>query len=186
MQTKQRFGTSLAAAAALLAMSAPATATGWTTHQWDQASSLGRTALVIGTIGVPAVQNDWTSTGQSALAIGGASAVTGILKYSIHETRPDGSDSHSFPSGHTSASFAAAASLEQRYGWKVGIPAHLLAAFVGLARVEADRHYWQDVVVGAAIGEAAGLLLGDHHHHERHMLVGEAPAVSGVGFAIRF
>ena len=186
MQIQQRFGKSLAGAAALLAVSAPATGAGWTTHQWDQASSLGRTALVIGAIGAPAVQNDWSATGQSALAIGGASAVTGILKYSIHETRPDGSDSHSFPSGHTSASFAAAASLEQRYGWKVGIPAHLVAAFVGVARVKADRHYWQDVIVGAVIGEAAGLLLVDHHRHDRHMLTGEAPAVTGAGIAIRF
>ena len=173
-------------AAALAAAPVSASGGGWTPHQWDQASSIGRTVLVGGAVAIPGAQSDWRGAGWSALAIGGASAVTGLLKYSIHETRPDASDTNSFPSGHTSASFAAAASLEQRYGWKVGAPAHLLAAFVGLARVEADKHYWHDVVVGAVIGEAAGLLLVDRHRHRRHQLVGEAPPPTAAGIIIRF
>lgn len=41
----------------------------------------------------------------------------------------------------------------------MGLPATILAALVGVARVEARKHYWHDVVAGAVIGEASGLLL---------------------------
>ena len=36
---------------------------------------------------------------------------------------------------------------------------HFVAAFVGVARVKADKHFWHDVIAGAAIGEAAGWLV---------------------------
>ena len=42
------------------------------------------------------------------LALMRAGAVTYGLKYSVEERRPDGSGDDSFPSGHTSISFAAA------------------------------------------------------------------------------
>ncbi|MGN6277348.1 MAG: phosphatase PAP2 family protein [Sphingomonas sp.] len=56
-------------------------------------------------------------------------------------------------------SFAAAATLQNRYGWQVGIPAQLAASFVAVSRVEAREHHWYDVVAGAAIGEASGFLI---------------------------
>ena len=128
---------------------------------WNSASNVGRTSVAVVALGLPALDGDWRGAKQSLLAMGSASLVTGALKYSIRERRPDGSNNHSFPSGHTSLSFAAAASIDQRFGWKAGIPAHLVAGFVGLARVKADKHYWHDVAVGAAIGEVAGRLLVD-------------------------
>src|SRR5437868_2826908 len=42
------------------------------------------------------------------LALGRTLLATYTLKYSIAEERPNGNDSHSFPSGHTSISFAGA------------------------------------------------------------------------------
>ena len=132
---------------------------------WGKASDIVRDGLVAVSVGLPIAKNDWTGLGQDVGAMGAAGGITAVMKATIHERRPDGSDDNSFPSGHTSISFAAAAGLEQRYGWKVGVPAHLLAAFVGLARVKADKHYWHDVLVGAAIGEAAGLLLVDKRRH---------------------
>ena len=80
---------------------------------------------------------------------------------------PTAATDAAFPSGHTSLSFAAAASINQRYGLKAGIPAHLVAGFVGLARVKANKHYWHDVVVGAVIGEVAGRLLVDRRRGQR-------------------
>src|SRR5207249_1159665 len=57
---------------------------------------------------------DWQGTLQlaesSALTLG----VTYGLKYSVHETRPNGG-SQSFPSGHSSISFSAAEFLRKRY-----------------------------------------------------------------------
>lgn len=94
---------------------------------------------------------DWTGSlefGEStALSMG----VTYGLKYSIHETRPNGG-SESFPSGHSSISFTAAEFLRKRYGWEYGLPAYAAACFVGYSRVEARAHYPHDVVAGAAIG----------------------------------
>ncbi len=72
--------------------------------------------------------------GKSAALTLGA---TYALKYTIDEERPDGGG-YSFPSGHTSISFASAEFLRKRYGWSYGIPAYAAATFVGYSRVEAD------------------------------------------------
>jgi membrane-associated phospholipid phosphatase len=155
-------------------------------HKWDQASSIGRDALFVAALGIPAVQGDWHGALQAGESMGTALAVTGALKYTIHETRPDGSDNRSFPSGHTSASFAAAASLEKRYGWQVGLPAHALAAFVGVARVKADKHFVHDVIAGAAIGEASGWLLTSRKNASVQWLPWGDTRGGGVGMALRF
>ncbi len=86
-----------------------------------------------------------------------ALATNESLKYTVHERRPNGSQ-HSFPSGHTVSAFMGATFLQQRYGWAAGIPAYLVASFVGYSRVESKNHYWHDVYAGAAIGIASSLL----------------------------
>jgi len=77
--------------------------------------------------------------------------LTYALKIGVNRTRPNGGD-HSFPSGHTSASFQGAAFIHARYGWKYAIPAYIGASFVGYSRVYANKHYTSDVLAGAAIG----------------------------------
>jgi len=62
----------------------------------------------------------------------------------------------SFPSGHTSAMFATATVIHRRWGWRAGLPAYLLASYVGATRLE-NVHYLSDVTFGAALGVAAGL-----------------------------
>ena len=126
---------------------------------WATASGVVRTALVAAAIGVPAVDGDWQGTRQAVHSVGAAFLVTVALKETFPSVRPDGNGNDSFPSGHTSASFAAAATLTRRRGLAIGIPAHIAAAFVGVARVQAHRHRWGDVLVGAVIGEASGQLL---------------------------
>lgn len=79
------------------------------------------------------------------------------LKFAVDKDRPDGSGDDSFPSGHTADSFASATFIQQRYGWKWGIPAYIGAAFVGYSRVQSDKHYVEDVLAGAAIGIISGL-----------------------------
>ena len=144
-------------AAATIAFSAPASAL--THHGWDQAGSVARDGLVAVALGLPTIKGDWRGVEQAGLSMGAAFGITGGLKYAIPERRPDGSDNKSFPSGHTSVSFAAAATIEKRYGWQVGLPAHIVAAFVGVSRIEAKKHFVGDVLVGAVIGEASGWLL---------------------------
>ena len=84
-----------------------------------------------------------------------AQVTTQAIKFSVQRTRPDGT-ALSFPSGHTSASFATATVLHSGFGWRVGLPAYAVAAWVGASRMERQRHYLSDVVVGATIGILAG------------------------------
>jgi membrane-associated phospholipid phosphatase len=84
-----------------------------------------------------------------------AQVVTGAVKLSVQRTRPDGTHL-SFPSGHTSVSFASATVLQKHFGWRVGIPAYGLASYVAAARIQGKRHFLSDVAFGAAIGLAAG------------------------------
>jgi membrane-associated phospholipid phosphatase len=145
-----------ALAAGLLVIASPATASD---KDWDKASDVGAIALTAWSIGVPVVTGDGKGALQAAGSIGVAYGVSTGLKEIFPERRPDGSDNRSFPSGHTAASFGAAASILERRGPGEGIPAFALATFVGVARVEADKHHWYDVLAGAAIGTGTGLLL---------------------------
>lgn len=79
-------------------------------------------------------------------------AVAGGLKLTISETRPDGSDQRSFPSGHAARAFAGAELVRSEYGWKWGLRAYAVAAGIGVLRVTGDHHYVHDVLAGAAVG----------------------------------
>lgn len=79
-------------------------------------------------------------------------AITLGLKYSIKKQRPNGKDTRSFPSGHTSASFQSAAFLHNRYGFKAAIPLYLGATYVAYNRIDSKNHYTEDVLAGALIG----------------------------------
>jgi len=77
------------------------------------------------------------------------------IKFSVQRERPNGSNSVSFPSGHSASAFATAGVLQRHYGWKVGVPATAAAAYVATARVHDNYHYLSDVIFGAAMGIAA-------------------------------
>lgn len=77
-------------------------------------------------------------------------STVGILKYSIHTMRPNGGQ-HSFPSGHTASAFMGVYPIYKRYGWKVGLPALLVASSVAHSRVQGDYHYTRDVIASALI-----------------------------------
>ena len=84
-------------------------------------------------------------------------SLTYLLKYTINKERPNGDCCESFPSGHTSAAFAGAMFINNRYGVKFGIPSILLASFVGYSRVYAKKHYWEDVLAGALISVTSSI-----------------------------
>jgi membrane-associated phospholipid phosphatase len=89
----------------------------------------------------------------------GAQLVNGVitvgLKAAVHRERPDGGN-HSFPSGHSSATFATASVLQRRFGWKVGFPAYAVGGYVAAARMKEGEHFLSDVIFGSAIGIVAG------------------------------
>jgi len=117
-------------------------------------------------------------------------AWTGALKYSLHRQRPDGSDYYSLPSGHSSSAFALATVAERHYGWRVGVPAYLVAAGIGLSRVESNRHYLSDVIAGGALGVTVGRavtrLNGERPAGRRRISVGPTtdPRGGGIGLGL--
>ena len=46
--------------------------------------------------------------------------------------------------------------LQRHFGWKVGVPAYAFGAYIGAARLAADKHHLSDVLMGAGIGLVAG------------------------------
>ena len=95
-------------------------------------------------IGLTASNND--VDGRQMFYKGSALTIcsTYLLKISINKKRPNGGG-WSFPSGHTSWAFSNAAFIHKRYGNRFGLPAFILASFVGWSRVESKNHYWNDV-----------------------------------------
>lgn len=78
-----------------------------------------------------------------------------IIKRTSKVTRPDGSDTRSFPSGHTATAFMGAEFLRQEYkdvsAW-YGITGYAVAAGTGFFRMSNEKHWLTDVATGAGIG----------------------------------
>ncbi len=128
-----------------------------------------------------------------------ATLLTQGAKYAVGRLRPDAwargtiesaDDKLSFWSGHTSLAFSTAAAATQiarlrgRPGWTwLAAATFGAAALTGYLRVAADRHWLTDVVTGAAVGTATGLvvpLLAYQPADGRKPAVMLAPAPGGL------
>jgi membrane-associated phospholipid phosphatase len=105
------------------------------------------------------------------LRAGAAAAIaTGInsgLKYAVGRTRPDiaggnfefrpFSGANSFPSGHTAAAFAIATAVadQTRDGWSDYV-LYGAATLTAISRINDNRHWASDVLVGGLIGHLSG------------------------------
>lgn len=117
-------------------------------------------------------------------------AVTQLLKFGVGRARPNlthddnayefhafhgnHTDWNSFPSGHTTASFAAAtvfsSEISRLHPGAAKVTTPLLygvATLVGASRMYNDRHWLSDVVAGALIGHFVGDKITSHAHPER-------------------
>ncbi len=65
---------------------------------------------------------------------------------------------YSFPSGHTSSSFAASCILASYFG-SLSIPAFVFAVLMGFSRVYLRVHYPTDVLAGAVLGSLCSLIV---------------------------
>ena len=65
----------------------------------------------------------------------------------------------SFPSGHASSGFAAAAAIYKSRPKRVGVPCIILAALLAWSRLYVGVHYPSDVIGGAIIGALLGLIV---------------------------
>lgn len=101
-------------------------------------------------------RSSWARMAVSGAA-GGAImlAATQSMKHLISTGRPDNSDDHSFPSGHTATAFVTATILHREYGHLhplVSIGGYTAAAATGILRIRKNRHWASDVAAGAGIG----------------------------------
>jgi membrane-associated phospholipid phosphatase len=93
---------------------------------------------------------DWETRLRQWVMVENSREIVGRIKHSTHIERPDGSDRHSFPSGHTSTTAIQAAFASQNKN--LGSIPQMLTFTTGWARVEAERHRPIDVIAGAAVG----------------------------------
>jgi membrane-associated phospholipid phosphatase len=133
--------------------------------------------------------------------------VTMLAKSHIQRYRPDGSDTHSFFSGHTSIAFATSTFLyleardfidglaQRRAGslpllsprsWKRLTFGALYgwAGYVGFSRIHDKKHYLSDVLVGAASGMLVSYWVYPHQTKNEKIQIGLQPLVSGAGLAL--
>jgi membrane-associated phospholipid phosphatase len=153
-------------------------------------------------------------TGES---VGMAVVATNVLKSLVGRARPDQDPDHpgnlklgrgfsdhqyaSFPSGHTTAAFAAAAALSGEMGdlyphseWWVKPVLYGGATLVGASRMYNNKHWASDVVAGAAIGSFSGWKVTRFNHtHPNNRLdrffLGSHPrpnAMGGMSFTWTF
>lgn len=158
------------------------------TKRWDTASDLMAVGLPALAAGLTLQGSDTEGMRQLALSLGSTVAAVQVLKSTVHARRPDGSDNESFPSGHTAVAFSAATFIDRRYGQthSAWVPAlYGVAALTGVARVQADKHYWGDVLAGAAIGYGASRLWSEPVQGGR-LSVLPAPGGLAVGWARGF
>ncbi|MFK5956994.1 MAG: phosphatase PAP2 family protein [Planctomycetota bacterium] len=124
--------------------------------------ALGTGAVLLGAAGIwVGSAHLWGGPQQeeASLAMLSSLSITGLstlaLKPIIQDERPNGA-AGGYPSGHSAMAMAAAASLGESYGWKIGLPAYLTAFLVGVQRLDTRRHDVDDVLGGFALGWVVG------------------------------
>ena len=120
------------------------------------------TAFTLKAAGVESASSCKRLVVNSALSVAISSGTTWGLKHAVSRKRPDGTDNRSFPSGHTTLAFAGATLLYKEYRHQskwIGVAGYAVAAATAVDRVRRNRHHWEDVAAGAAIG-IGGTVLG--------------------------
>lgn len=108
--------------------------------------------LLMGSLGIKSRHSFKERLLVSATAHAAMLAMGYGTKFIIHEQRPDMSDNHSLPSGHVAMAFTGAELLREEYGTLYGIAGYTIATGVAFLRLYNNRHWFNDVVMGAGIG----------------------------------
>lgn len=91
----------------------------------------------------------------NAMALSISLGTSELLKSTIKETRPDGSDRRSFSSGHTSFAFVSATVLSREYGYIspwISVGSYTTATATQYLRIKHNKHWMHDLYMGAGIG----------------------------------
>ena len=169
--------------------------------------------LVTGMAGLPFLMSSWTGEDAAILGIMYIEAMSlswGVkesLKAVFTKYRPFTTDSNppsdlmaeedryfSFPSGHTTVAFTTAGFATTIFAasdapkWAKGVftgANFAIAAGVASLRVTSGKHYLVDVLAGAFIGTASGMLIPLLHSNkqDRNLVFGLSPSMAAVSFS---
>jgi len=135
-----------------------------------------------------------------------AGAVQGLTKFLTGRQRPNYVESEldprpifrgpsfslqhgstSFPSGHTTAAFAAATVFAREYKDHLWVPilSYSAATLIGLSRITENAHWASDVFAGAALGYVTGLQVVRNYHRYAYLKNHKTP-VKSVSFDMQF
>jgi membrane-associated phospholipid phosphatase len=175
---------------------------------------IGGTMYVAGRLSKDERLADLGWHGTEALIVG--ELVAGVIKGTMGRQRPSvrprnsnsyslfrgflgGDQYRSFPSGHTTSAFAAAAAVSSETSrwwpdtrWIIGPALFTGAALTGVSRMYNNRHWASDVLVGAGIGTFAGLKVVRYHHShpgnrlDKWLLAGSITPTDDGGHALRW
>ena len=91
----------------------------------------------------------------NVIGLGLTCGLTQLMKHTTDETRPNGHDSHSMPSGHSALAFFSASVLDREFGhyspW-ITVGGYAVALATQYRRIHYNHHYLNDVITGAGIG----------------------------------
>ncbi|MCK5382282.1 MAG: phosphatase PAP2 family protein [Gammaproteobacteria bacterium] len=143
----------------------------------DMRVALGVTALAsaLATPGGDSPAGEWGSSKLKGLlvettAVVATSSVTSALKDATKRTRPNDRSDSSFPSAHASAAFSFATLTSRNVNTMHLTPVtkkvlrystNTVAVATAWARIEAEKHYPTDVLVGAALGHFLTAVIHD-------------------------
>lgn len=106
-------------------------------------------------VGIKAKHNFFDRSASLLLSAAIMGVSIGPIKTATNRMRPNGSNSNSFPSGHTATAFMLAEFLNQEYKdrsiW-YSVAGYSLAASTGVFRMYNKAHWVSDVVAGAGFG----------------------------------
>ncbi|MEJ2544069.1 MAG: phosphatase PAP2 family protein [Calditrichaceae bacterium] len=126
---------------------------------------------------------------------------TSVLKVAIGRERPyvDGDpneyrpfsfnpDYMSMPSGHSSSIFAMMTVIAKQYDeWYIKVPAYAFAASVTAQRINTDKHWSSDVLIGSTIGYLIGSAIVKRYQYKgRYIDVQPTVSSRGLGLNVKF
>lgn len=63
----------------------------------------------------------------------------------------------------TAFAASSAAFLQDRFGWKYGVPAYVMVGYVSYVRVATNHHRWRDIAAGVALSMGVSRLFVTPH-----------------------
>ena len=113
------------------------------------------TSWVLKAVGVDSRSKTKRMGVANVIGLGLTCGFTQLLKHVTDETRPNGHDNHSMPSGHSALAFFSASVLDREFGhhspW-ISVGGYVAALTTQFRRIHYNHHYLNDVITGAGIG----------------------------------